>query len=770
MIRRGAASLVLLLVAGWFAPPASAAGSWHVSVKPTAQTITLGQTVKLTGKIVENAVGQRVILERKKGSSWVTMARATVTKARTFTFKWKPGATGRSVLRVVKPASNGYLKGVSNQSFLSVTTWQDVSISTKSGCGVRSDASLWCWGQNNGPYDLQVTWSRPTAMELTNTKTGLPVGGRWANIDVDAGHGCGIKTTGALHCWGDNTYGQVGIGRRTAWYYTLDPVDAVGTWLSVNVGKEHSCAIRADHTLWCWGRDTSGQAGVPGASGDVLSPTQVGTLDDWVVVSADRDTTCGVHQSGALDCWGAIGDEVPAAVSTETPLKSVRAGFSPCGIDVNGHLACLPYAPQSTNLVVADTTVTFTDLDIAGQYRCGIDVDHRLYCWTRNEESADAPETPVQVGTQQDWASVDVAEPGSACALALSGQRFCWGSNTETQAGDGSITSAFSPAAAASTKVWRTLAVGTRHACAIDLDDHLSCWGDNAQGGIDPAAPSITPAPRAILPGSVWKSVAETADRTCAVRMDGALYCSQFGVPFAQEAGALDWKQIEGGTNGFCGIRGAGSLWCGTSGSFQQIGTATNWSSVAVGANHRCAINSGRALYCWGSNTWGQLGLGSNAPVSEPTRVGSASNWTRVSAGTTHTCGVDSAGRLFCWGGGSSGEIGLGDQATATTPTRVGTATDWASVDAGLDHSCGTRTSGQLWCWGRVQQGQVGIMAPGASTPQRVGTSAWKTVSAGAQYSCGLSNTGKLWCWGEGSNGQLATGAVFYRDLPAHLF
>ncbi len=84
--------------------------------------------------------------------------------------------------------------------------------------------------------------------------------------------------------------------------------DAVGPlpptrWTSASAGQFHTCGIRLDQTLWCWGRNDSGQLGTGTAVTEVDTPLQVGT-DQWSVVSAAGQHTCGVTTNGVLSCWG----------------------------------------------------------------------------------------------------------------------------------------------------------------------------------------------------------------------------------------------------------------------------------------------------------------------------------------------------------------------------------------------------------------------------------------------------------------------------------
>jgi alpha-tubulin suppressor-like RCC1 family protein len=49
----------------------------------------------------------------------------------------------------------------------------------------------------------------------------------------------------------------------------------IGTdWARVSAGARHTCALRLDQTLWCWGSNVFGQLGL-GDVTDRLVPTQV---------------------------------------------------------------------------------------------------------------------------------------------------------------------------------------------------------------------------------------------------------------------------------------------------------------------------------------------------------------------------------------------------------------------------------------------------------------------------------------------------------------
>ena len=83
------------------------------------------------------------------------------------------------------------------------------------------------------------------------------VGGKhdWVQVSAGNAHSCGIKSDGTLHCWGFNTSGQLGDNSMTD---RLIPTAINGgvSWKQVSVGGDHSCGIKSDDTLYCWGLNT----------------------------------------------------------------------------------------------------------------------------------------------------------------------------------------------------------------------------------------------------------------------------------------------------------------------------------------------------------------------------------------------------------------------------------------------------------------------------------------------------------------------------------
>ena len=128
----------------------------------------------------------------------------------------------------------------------------------------------------------------------------------WAQVAAGTNHSCAVKTNGTLWCWGSDGNGQLGNGAVTG--NQISPSQestAAADWAQVAAGSSHSCAVKTNGTLWCWGGDTNGQLGNGAAAGDQISPSQESTAAaDWAQVAAGNSHTCAVKTNGALWCWG----------------------------------------------------------------------------------------------------------------------------------------------------------------------------------------------------------------------------------------------------------------------------------------------------------------------------------------------------------------------------------------------------------------------------------------------------------------------------------
>lgn len=177
-------------------------------------------------------------------------------------------------------------------------------------------------------------------------------GGRGANrplgVDEDT-----------IFCWGDDHYGQS----------TLPEADTNAPFKSVDAGYDHTCGVRFDGTLACWGNNAYEAADPP-----------AGTFDN---VSAGDNYTCAVGTDGALAYWGMGGENDGSSDGPGTPptgsFKSVNAGQShTCAVRPDDTVACWGCNNRKQSEPPAGT---FKSVSAGGHNSCGIRTDDTIQCW-----------------------------------------------------------------------------------------------------------------------------------------------------------------------------------------------------------------------------------------------------------------------------------------------------------------------------------------------------------------------------------------------------
>src|SRR2546430_10602731 len=122
-------------------------------------------------------------------------------------------------------------------------------------------------------------------------------------------HTCAALSDGSVRCWGNNEYGQLGNGVNS-FLATSTPLRVIGIASAIDViaGGNHTCALLADRTIRCWGRNALGQLG-NGSVVDTNTPAvpAVGATG-LAAAAAGRGHACGSRATRGL--WGFGPDDV----------------------------------------------------------------------------------------------------------------------------------------------------------------------------------------------------------------------------------------------------------------------------------------------------------------------------------------------------------------------------------------------------------------------------------------------------------------------------
>ncbi|MEI4235092.1 hypothetical protein [Roseovarius sp. D22-M7] len=371
------------------------------------------------------------------------------------------------------------------------TKWLEVAVTTNNKsaghtCATRLDGARFCWGAN----DNGQLGNLSSPANITNM-TAIDDTGNYTAIYSSDSAACALRVDGTLWCWGSDASGVLGNGAGGGGT-ALSEVDGGGTWKSVGMSTtgpnaEHACAIKSDDTLWCWGANDHGQVGVGVTGGDYQSPVQVSPGTTWKMVAAGHwqngdGHTCAIRSDDTLWCWGinsegqlGIGSTVdqnaPVQVSVGTTWKYVDLGSSrsSCAIRSDDRLYCWGVNKDgkfgngtysSSNVPVVSGTATWSSIESGSRTSCGIQLDGSYWCAGVYNGNTFKPyqtgQTFIRQGAQGDershicamrsddtwWCGVSTASfsqldggpwvdvatlGGNTCGIRVGGQIYCKG-------------------------------------------------------------------------------------------------------------------------------------------------------------------------------------------------------------------------------------------------------------------------------------------------------------------------------------------------------
>lgn len=371
-----------------------------------------------------------------------------------------------------------------------------------------------------------TTTTSSTTTTTSSTSTTVPSGDAPLALVAGDSHTCAIRPNGTLACWGLNNRGQLGDGSTDFLHRSARTVSGLTGVIAVDAGFRHTCALRDDGQVFCWGLNGQGQLGNGETTQTNRLPLPVSNMADAVDVATGELHSCAVRSNGSVACWGdgfsgalggsQAGSLVPRTVPGVSNAVSVVAGggFS-CARLADNSVVCWgsnnngqlgngvdlsdgENPPPTSLLPVAVLLPSVSDLSAGDGFACATS-SGSLYCWGENVYGQlggtleNAVSTPLLVAGQNP-AGVG-AGADHACGRSAGGVVRCFGRNDEGQLGngnrldslirsgtDGEPTGYRTPVDVDGLSDVQTVASGGKHTCARRSNGTVACWGFNQDG------------------------------------------------------------------------------------------------------------------------------------------------------------------------------------------------------------------------------------------------------------------------------------------------
>ena len=357
-----------------------------------------------------------------------------------------------------------------------------ISVGTEHTCAVTVGGKVLCWGEGYAGRLGNGSGGDKLRPEYVLKKSDSE---RLSNIvQVSAGgfHTCAVNKNNAVFCWGSNYNGQLGAGANSVGETKAHQIHTSNiTATQVSAGNEHTCALRPNSKVACWGNGSKGQFGRGSSNTSSTGiPTDVSNLENVVQISAKDNHTCAVNTDSKVLCWG--DNEYGQVGRSNSTIWVPRFVY---GNNGTGNL---------TDII---------EVSAGWNHTCARKADGTSACWGRGTDGQlgahnyESTVNPINVsltnGTPKKFTIKRRVSAGykHTCAVKTSdqGKVYCWGDASDGRLGINSSSGDKKRGLLVKgvgnsgnlTNIAQVTA-GGKHTCALAKDNKVFCWGKGGNG------------------------------------------------------------------------------------------------------------------------------------------------------------------------------------------------------------------------------------------------------------------------------------------------
>jgi alpha-tubulin suppressor-like RCC1 family protein len=334
-------------------------------------------------------------------------------------------------------------------------------------------------------------------------------------------HSAALTETGRLFTWGANDFGQLGDGttinrnkpKEITNKFNILPEETLD---SIVLGYYHSAAVTSTGRVFTWGRNTLGELG-DGSKVDRNIPKDISESfnlkpeEKIMSIALGWYTSSAITSVGRIFTWGSsnhgqLGNgsinssaDKPLDITEYFALTSNGMLFT-WGSNTYGQLGFqsnseIRFPTESMNLSL-NSGETITSISLFGNASAALTSEGRLFTWGSNAQSQLGDGTKAQRSKPLDITSrftltseekIDFVSLGGnfGAALTSRGRIFTWGENEYGQLGDGTTISKNSPNEITanfeffSDETLSSFALGGGHSAALTSSGRMFVWGAN---------------------------------------------------------------------------------------------------------------------------------------------------------------------------------------------------------------------------------------------------------------------------------------------------
>lgn len=459
------------------------------------------------------------------------------------------------------------------------------------GCLLDAEGTVACW-------EASVAASRLEPVEVEDLPPSTDIG-------VGEGYACALGRDGLVRCWGSNEGGRLGLSPSVVEQPTPTVVPELPSEiLQLSVGHRSSCAVHRSGAVWCWGAGAEGQLG-RGTRTAAGTAARVRGLELATEVAVSHERACALAKDGTPWCWGLRpGAPVTHSTQVEPAQRLALSDVEQCATTPDGRVGCW-YLDPLTPATFVERLKGVSDLALPDFGGCAV-VDGRARCWgsgaaTARRHTYDPEDKTDHTIAVQGIRSID-ALMERVCVIDGQAHVWCWGSAYPPE-GSG-VSETFGPARIADLDDAERLALSRFHLdCARRSDGTLACW--------TPAEMPTRRASRATTIAGLPPVIAIDGDQqVCAVTTTNEIWCvdeerSPAKLPVVVPAPATD---------------------------------------IAVGIGQSCVLLEDRGVACWRTLD-AEL---AESPIAA-IRVHGVDDVVQLVAKAERICALESGGSTACW-------------------------------------------------------------------------------------------------------------------------